>query len=244
MDTKASEIIVQTFREGRFTAPEGSTLQEEMQEALPRLNGLLFALVGLELGEHYRDWPVPPGRTSTVAARYPRAPLAEDLTSAQYTNPPPNVRILASNTSALTVYFPQEPQDGARMAYADVGATADVTLDGNGRLIQGVPSILGQGGFRKWLYRADQGNWICLDTLQMDDTSPLPPEFDDLLICGLVMRLSPRFGKEPSPILTGRYDDMLRRLKLRYKQSEQVPASDASLGVDAANVQSPRPWDV
>lgn len=244
MDTTAKEIIVQAFSEINFLAGREASTAEEMQEALPRLNGLISSLVGLELGEYYRDWPVPPARTSTIAARYPRSPLDEDLTTSQYTNPPPNVRILASNTSALTIYFPQAPQDGARMAYADVGATADVTLAGNGRLIQGVSSIIGQGGFRKWLYRADQGNWICLDTLQMDDTSPLPPEFDDLLICGLAMRLSPRFGKEPSPITTGRYDDMLRRLKLRYKQSEQMPASDASLGVDAANVQSPRPWDV
>jgi hypothetical protein len=224
-DTTAKEIIVQAFSEGGF-APRGKmSLAEEMQEALPVLNGLLLSMLGLELGEHYREWPVPPNRQSSVPSRYPLGPLAMDPSREVWTNPPANVRIVAANSEAVTVYFPADPQDGARMAYTDSGASADITLHGNGRLIQGRSSIGGSGGFRRWLYRADKSNWVCINHLGMDDMLPTPPEFDDLFICGLVMRLSPRFKQPADPAYADRYKDMLSRLKRRYKQSEEMPAS-------------------
>lgn len=247
IDTKAKELIVQAFSEGGFAARAGSTIAEEMQEALPRLNSLLFSLLGYELGEQYVDWPVPvPLRTSATAARYPRDPLVEDLSTTQYVNPPANSRILAKNTSDVTVYFPESPSDGARMAYADVGATADITFDGNGRTIQSVASVTGSGGTRRWFYRGDLGDWTCLDPLEMDDYSPLPLEFDDLLITGLVIRLSPRFGKEPSAVLAGRFDDMLRRLRARYRQIvEDVAARPNVFPVTrGAQGSQDRPWSL
>lgn len=247
IDTKAKELIVQAFSEGGFTARAGSTIAEEMQEALPRLNSLLFSLLGYELGEQYTDWPVPhPSRTSSTPARYPRDPLAENLSETQYVHPPANSRIIAKNTSVVTAYFPESPSDGARMAYADVGATANITFDGNGRTIQGVASVEGSGGTRRWFYRADLGDWICLDPLQMDDYSPLPLEFDDLLIAGLVIRLSARFGKEPSAVLAGRYTDMLSRLRARYRQVvEDVAARPNVFPVTrGAQGSQDRPWSL
>lgn len=240
MDTKASEIIVQAFREGNFLTGQTGSTAEEMLDALPRLNSLLFSLVGLELGEQYRNWPVPVVRTSNVHSRYPLGPLAQDLTREQLVNPPANVRILAGNTTPETVYFPHNPQDGARMAYADAGATALLTLDGNGALIQGQPTIVGAGGSRRWFFRADDANWVCLEPLQMDSRMPLPPEFDDLFICGLVMRLSGRFGKEPSAYVTACYADMLARLKKRYRQTEEVPAAGAAefTGLRPSNIHT------
>jgi hypothetical protein len=114
------------------------------------------------------------------------------------------------------------------MAYADVGAAVPITLHGNGRLIQGVPSIEGQGGTRRWLYRADQGNWVCLERLQMNSYMPLPQEFDELFICGLIIRLSPRFGITPPEYVAACYADSLSRMKKRYAQSEEMPAASAS----------------
>lgn len=225
MSTTAKEIIVQAFSEGGY-APRGKmSLAEEMQEALPVLNTLLLSMLGLELGEHYRDWPVPPNRQSTVPSRYPLGPIANEPVRDVWTNPPANVRIVAANSEAVTVYFPANPQDGARMAYTDSGAGADVTLHGNGRLIQGLASVTGTGGYRKWLYRADLSNWICLDQLEMGDELPTPPEFDDLYICGLVIRLGGRFKQPADQMYRERYTDMLSRLKRRYKQSEEVPSS-------------------
>jgi hypothetical protein len=223
-DTKAGEIIVQAFRDGNFLTERDSTA-EDMLEALPRLNSMIFSLLGLELGEQYRDWPVPFFRTSSVASRYPLGPLAHDLTPDQWTNPPVNVRIMASITAPATVYFPNNPSDGARMAYADAGATALLTFDGNGRLIQGQPTIQGVGGSRRWLYRADDANWVCLEKLGMDDRMPLPPEFDELFINGLIIKLSTRFKTTVSDDVRMGYADMLSRLKKRYKQSEEIPAA-------------------
>lgn len=228
-DSLAGEIIVQAFSEGGFQPRAKLSMQEELHEALPRLNNLFHALVGLELGEKYRDWPIPPNRASSIPARYPRGPLEETPTEEQWTHPPANVRLMAANTGAVTVYFPSAPQDGARMAYADVGAAANVTLHGNGRLIQGAASIEGEGGWKRWFYRADRGEWICLDQLTMNTEMPLPPEFDDLFICGLVMRLAPRFKAEVSKYIVARYGDMLERAKLRYVQSVEMPATSGRL---------------
>lgn len=225
MDTKAGEIIVQAFSEGGFKPRGNSSIAEEMQEALPVLNSLLFSLVGVELGEQYRDWPVPPNRRSPVPSRYPLGPIDETPDRCVWANPPINSRILAANDTDVTVYFPANPRDGARMAYADVGANACITMDGNGRLIQGLPTIQGAGGSVRWLYRSDLGNWICLHKLEIKDEVPLPQEFDDLLITGLVTRLSPRFGAEVSPWIADRYRDMLSRLKKRYRQTEAMPAA-------------------
>jgi hypothetical protein len=225
-DTKASEIIVQAFNEGGFQPRGKISLAEEMQDALPILNSLILTLLGLELGEQYRDWPVPPNRQSSVPSRYPLGPIDTQPPEKVWSNPPANVRLVAANAEAVTVYFPANPVDGARMAYADSGATADVTLHGNGRLIQGSPSIVGAGGHRKWLYRADLSNWICIGPLEMHDTLPLPPEFDELFICGLVIRLGGRFKQPADPMYRERYADMLRRLKKRYKQTEEQPTSE------------------
>jgi hypothetical protein len=142
--------------------------------------------------------------------------------------PPENSRLVVTITAPKTIYFPAEPTDGARMAYVDAGSTAALTINGSGRLVQGVPAIEGQGGTRRWFYRADQANWICLEQLQVEDTVPLPPEFDDLFICGLVVRLAPRFKATVDAAITSRYTDMLERAKQRYTAGEK-PKSAAEM---------------
>jgi len=236
-DTTVSEIIVQAFREGNFTAVGETTTSEELSESIPRLRNLISSLLGFELGEAYRDWYVPTSLVPEAPLQYPLTPDGSDVTSAvPYQYPPQNTRLVVKITEAKTLYFPAMPNDGARMAYVDMGSTvtADMTLNGNGRLIEGsstivsnldgVPSVTFHG--RKWMYRADLGNWILLEHLdEATDTVPLPPEFDDLLVCGLAMRLAPRFQVQVDEVISSRYTDMLMRLKKRYKQSERMPTS-------------------
>lgn len=231
MDTRVGEIIVQAFHEGRLL-PESKDTEaaQELVEAIPRLSSLLFSLVGLELGEKYADWPVP--QTDQQMGELRRSGFMQEAFSSgvawQY--PSANRRLVASNSTPITVYFPSSPRDGARMSYVDVGSAEFITISGNGMLVQGQASITGRGGQRRWFFRADQGNWVCLKQFtSKDDVSPLPPEFDDLLICGLVLRLSPRFGKTPHEAIAGRYADMLQRLKKRYTQSEGVYQSDLNV---------------
>lgn len=229
MSTLVSEIIVQAFREGNFIAVGESTTAEELVEAIPRLNNYISALFGIELGEAYRDWYAPSAYDPAAPLRFPLTPTGTGAVSTEpWVYPPANARLLVRFTSPQTLYFPAMPSDGARMALVDVGATADVTLSGNGRRIEGVASLTAppaELSGRKWLYRADLGNWLRLTTLMANDPVPLPPEFDDLLVCGLAMRLAPRFGVEIDATIAGRHEDMLGRLKKRYKQSERMPST-------------------
>jgi hypothetical protein len=227
--TPVSEIVVQAFREGNFVAIGETTTQEELLEAVPRLNNLVSALFGIELGEGFRDWYVPGAHDPAAPLRFPLTPTGTGETSAEpWAYPPPNVRLVVKIPTARTIYLPASPSDGARLAYVDVGSTGNITIDGNGRKIEGAMSATGtpaEMNGRKWLYRADLGDWIRLKTLTANDAVPLPPEFDDLLVTGLAIRLAPRFSAEISPSLIERHRDMLDRLKKRYKQTERMPSS-------------------
>jgi hypothetical protein len=236
-DTLMSEIIVQAFREGNFTALGEDTTAEELTESVARLRNLINAVFGFELGELQRDWYVPHEHDPEAPLRYPLAPTGTGVTSAApYQYPPSNVRLLVKVDAARTLYFPAYPFDGARISYLDMGSTADVTIDGNGRLIEGATSIttdLDPDGEdpvvsfhgRKWLYRADRGEWILLTDLQAGDSVPTPPEFDALWISGLAVSLAPRFQVQIQEQTAATYQDMLGRLKRRYKQSERLPSS-------------------
>lgn len=240
MSTAVATILSSAFRDGNFVSVGESATVEETAEALPRLNAYLSSLLGFEVGEQLREWPVP---HDADAAPFPTLRPKLVAGTKSWANPPANVRLIVKATSASTVYFPPAPQDGARMAYADVGSSAVVTLDGNGRLIEGAATLTGDpkdttpepdvpATFhgRSWLYRADLGDWIRLKTLVDGDTVPLPPEFDDLLVTGLALRLAPRYGiLQPDPLIVARHGDMLTRLKKRYKQTEPAPASQDNL---------------
>lgn len=235
MSTQVAEIIVQSFREGNFIPVGQTTTAEELVEAVPRLNSFLRSLLGIELGEQYRDWYVPSVWDPAAPLRFPLTPSGDGAVSAEpWAYPPANVRLITRITADKTLFFPAFPSDGARMAYVDVGSSGTITLSGNGRLIEGKQSLSGlpadgdiipELSGRKWLYRADLGNWIRLQTLGPDDEVPLPEEFDDLLVTGLVIRLAPRFGVEIHESVVARHGDMLDRLKKRYKQSEKIPSS-------------------
>lgn len=235
-DTLVSEIIVQAFREGNFTAVGESTTSEELAESVPRLNNIISAVFGFELGEVLRDYYIPQVLDPEAPLRYPLTPTGSGTTSTLvYANPPANSRLVVKITSDKTIYFPANPHDGSRMAYVDMGSTvtADMTLDGNGRLIEGSASLTSDLDAvtpvtfhgREWLYRADLGNWLLLEVLESTDTVPTPPKFDDLWVCGLAMRLAPRFQVQVDEVIAQRYADMLMRLKKQYKQSERQPTS-------------------
>ena len=140
------------------------------------------------------------------------------------------------------IYFPEAPLDGARMALVQgsgagdsgtVGAT--ITLDGNGRTIEGQDTYAGTAPLaapREWLYRADLADWVAVIPLAQDADIPFPDVLDDLWITMLAMRLAPRYGKSTAVETAKLAGTMMSKFKARYRQaavttygSEQIPNS-------------------
>jgi hypothetical protein len=218
--TTASDIITQAYREANIIPIGKVPNVDQIAEALPRLNNFIAWLFGSKLGEFVMDWPTPPSRTAPVPANYPLRPQRDQLPSDVWPYPPNNVRILNRLAADTTVYLPYRPNPGSRCLVVDLGATGTLTLDANGRLIAGANTVaLAPGHDRvSYIYREDLASWTTAGTLVEADESPLAPEFDDLLICGLARRIAPRFGADVLPITESTYMDTMDKLKQRYQQ--------------------------
>jgi|GEM_PF-2388688 len=256
--TTATVLIQNAYREGNLIAVSTSPTTPEAAEALVLLNNFITGIFGYEMGENFKDWIAPnPQRTAPVAANYPQLPLSgfgesgNPLSATQsagtyYLYPPKNQRIVWGGTT-LTVYFPEAPLDGTRMAVLQGSGAGDsglvgaiLTLDGNGRTIElanTYPYTFASPATapRQWLYRADTGNWIAVLPLAAGDQCPFPQDFDDFFICALAMRLAPRYGKVTAAETKNTAIATLKQLKARYRQagittygSEQIPGSAQS----------------
>lgn len=233
--TIASSLIQSAYREGNLI-PVGTTpTPAELDEALARLNNNVDCYFGMELGEKLEDWNVPSKqRTAPVSAHYPFTPFKDDKPDAVTLYPPSNTRLVTHITGPTRVYFQQQPEDGARMGFVNIGSTAFLTIDGNGRLVEGDFDIdIDPPDPREWFYRADLGNWVRVVPLAFGDESLFPREFDDLLICDLAIRLSPRYGVDPRAGTVKTYKDKMDQLKSRYRQHPLVPGKSEDI---------PRTW--
>ncbi len=229
----ASTAVARAYREAAIKAIGTTPTDDENDEGLSRLNGFLFSLFGAEIGENLSDWQVPAAqRTSTAPANNVALPYPANLASTyqQYapanypdtdvSNPPPNSRVIWRGAAPTTVYFPEYPADGARMSVADTGATAELTLSGNGRMIGGAASVVlpAPVAAATWFYRADLGNWIPLAALALTDELPLPSEFDDLAITGTAIRLTALDEIDPRSGTMMIHDRLMKRCAERYHQ--------------------------
>lgn len=237
--TTARVLIASAFREGNLIPIGTVPTEAELAEALPRLNRYVRGVFGYEMGEPLMDWPVPqPQRTSPIAANYPQAPYPASLdstllpfpTSSGHSlrisqNPPVNSRVVWGGENDLRVYFHEQPPNGARMGVVrgpKAQPTAILTLDGNGRFIDGAATQTLTGAFdpREWLYRADLGEWRVVRDMEIDDECPFPPEHDDLWICLLAIRLAPRYSKQIAPETQATAAAAMRRFKAFYSQTQ------------------------
>lgn len=103
-------------------------------------------------------------------------------------------------------------------------ATVPLTIDGNGRPIEGAASVLlnVNGTFREWFYRADLAAWVKLSSLDVDDDNPFPAAYDTMFIISLAMRLNPRYGRtldEQSQLV---FRQNRREFIARYLQSRPL----------------------
>lgn len=239
--TTARALITSAYREGNLIAIGATPNENEIAEALPRLNRYVRGVFGYEMGEQLLDWTVPaPQRTANVAANYPQAPyptstdmnvlafpLATDASLSITPYPPKNSRLVWGGKSDMKVFFPEAPDDGSRMgvvASSQADAAKVLTLDGNGHLVEGLPTIPQPTPVvpREWLYRADLGDWKRVTDMLIDGECPFPPEHDDLWICLLAVRLAPRYSKTISQETQAIAAVALKRLKTRYRQSSNT----------------------
>jgi hypothetical protein len=203
------QIINKAFREAGIVevgeSPEGA----EFQEGLEALQDLYITFFGNEVGEPLEDF------------------FATDLTEGRIV--PVNYRLVLNDTSPTEIKLTEYPQPGARLAIIDHLrdlSAYPLTVDANGRSFEGddIGTIATAGINRQWFYRDDIATWVRINDLDADDESPLPPEFDLLMITALAVRLNPRYGAETSQVTTELLNRARNQFAARYKQSREKPS--------------------
>lgn len=249
--TTALSLITSALREGNLIPVGTVPTSAEQTEGLERLNRLILGTFGTMMGENLEDWMVPqPQRTAPVAANYPQLPLAQNAPTSVTRYPPNNSRLIWGGVTT-TVYFPEAPNDGSRMALVQgsglgSGGASDaiLTLNGNGRLIAGAgtATVLNPAPVTQWFYRADTGNWVVVADMALTSECPFPPELDDLWICRLAMRLAPRYGKTTAPE-TERVDKAMSRVfRARYQQHQVSTFKGEEVTPSMQGFGSPNWW--
>lgn len=257
--TIAADIVQSGFREGNLIPAGKQPTQAELDEALPLLNRFINGIFGYEMGENLRDWQVPPvQRTAPAPTTFPQAALSRlgvdiGTESITWQLPPKNTRIIfGAPPNGAKVWFPSNPQDGSRMAVIQgSGAGDDYTdgsqliLDGNGRFIDGAATVtlvapIAAG--KAWIYRADVGQWLTCADVASGDEMPFPKDLDDFFICGLAMRLAPRYGKITAAETAKTAVDSLKRLKARYRQAGTTTYGGENLNETSQSYLTGRSW--
>lgn len=221
--TTAREIITDAYREVNIIPIGSEPTADEFAEALRRLNVLIASVFGTDLGVFMQEWPL---TRLYTAPQYRLTPLGEfdaKLPDEVRPYPPINARIITRLEQPKTAFLFPDPQDGARLAVADIGSTAELTLSGNGRRISGVADLTylpDPAVVREWFYRADLGEWVEIVELGLDDQMFFPTEFDDLWITSLAIRLAPRHGQRANQETAAVNQRAGRKLKQRYAVSE------------------------
>ena len=216
MTSLVSQLIADALRESGVIAVGTNPEADESAEALRVLNRLFRSLFGNELGDPLTS--VNYGRSGLVTAD---AIKLDQSSIIDLSFIPANTRLILNNSDVKTVYLDPNPQDGSRFGLIDNLAnlaTTNLTVSGNGRKIEGNSTlVLNVSALnREWFYREDLGAWVRLTDLGSNDESPLPFEFDDLLISLLAIRLSPRYAAQADAL----YYKMMRvKLRSRYTQT-------------------------
>lgn len=221
--TVISSIIADAYREGNLIAIGRDPTDAQVTEGLRLLNQLFSAVFGDEAGEALRDWPL-----GTYGQQTPDT----SLTVQQRAHPNINRRLLALNEEAVTVYLTPGPQDGSRMGISDPFgrlATYPVTLDANGRTIEGASSLVVNtaGTFKEWFYRADLGDWVAISSKIATDEMPFPSDFDSFFITYLALRINPRYGRSMNEQSAMIYKSERQKFISRYLQSQPLEIDDS-----------------
>jgi len=231
--TSTTDIILDAYRESNIISINAAPSTVQQAEAMRRLSSLVTSVYGNDVGENFQDWMV-----GYEGQRYPNY----SWTALRWQYPIPQSRILFNDIISQTIYFPNRPYDRARMQFIDVQGvcgTYPVTLDGNGRLIEGVDSVVmnTDGVNKTWIYDAPNANWFLTDTLALGDEMPFPSDFDDYFIISLAGRLNPRYGRSLNDQSIARLAEMKDQLASTYRQKRAMPAQQGVLRLSDPNQQ-------
>lgn len=226
MPLTSANIIQRAYREGNLIPIGTDPTDAEQTETLGIYQDMVGGFIGNDLGQLLGSWELPPSPTSQFPSRYPLYPQRTPLVNDQnlVNNPPANVRVITNAGIQGDLYFPPQPSDGARMALVNVGAdfaTYPLTIQGNGRLIEGAASLTISAALTApilWFYRGDTANWTRVSPIELTSESPLPDNFNEFLICALAIRRAPGYNKEPNAATVATYEKGHRLLKTTYRQ--------------------------
>lgn len=232
--TTVLSIITQSYRESNLIGLGVTPNDKEQAEALPLLSALVGSAVGFAIGEQLADWPI--GEVGVVYGRAWNQTL--------WNRPPAGTRLLARSGTPQTVYLQANPSNGARMALVDVSQaleTAPITIDANGVLIEGQPTLVINSAAEpiEWMYDAETANWTRWSAIAIDGDMPFPAKFDSYWITKLAMRLNPRYGRAIQAESASELATIEARIRAAYRQNV-VTAAD--LAVQLLSRQSYERW--
>jgi len=216
---QVADIITDAYRESNLIAVNATPTADETTEGLNRLQALIKSTLGTDVSYIMEDWTL---ANATTITRPSGVPLTSAQASAYYIQP--QSRIMASLTVATSVSLDPYPNDGQRFSVIDVAGnfgTYNLTIAGNGRLVNGGASLVlsTNSEVREFMFRSDIGDWVEIDTFTTADNLPFPTDFDDYFITSLAMRLNRRYGREMSPESVARLNEQRGAIIQRYKQS-------------------------
>lgn len=214
------DIVRDGYRESNLIAISETPSGSQGEEGLVLFNRILASVFGAEVGENLLSINL--GPESVTETFGPEKTI------------PSNSRLFCNLTSAETVFLPKEPEDGARFSFIDIAgnfATYPLTIDGNGRRIEGLLSKTYNTNSAKYslLYRADEGNWALVSPLELTDLFPLATEFEDFFVTGLAIRLNPKYIQNTASETVEAYRKVARALKARYRQKTQARSEEGLL---------------
>lgn len=234
--TTIASIISSALRETNLIPLGVSPTMEQSTEAFGLLSTIVAGVLGNEAGENLVPFPL--GQNDIESPRgYPW--WSNELPGNVFV--PVNSRIMCNLTAAGLVNLHPMPHDGARMGIVDVSqnfAEFPLTIVGNGRSIEGDAEMTYSinGEIREWIYREDLGNWVTVIPLDPNGSMPYPPEFDDMFIIMLAMRLNPRYGQIMHPASVEALKSGMSKFSARYKQSTtQMPSESGLLYLTSFN---------
>ena len=225
--TTVTSIITSALRETNLIPLGVAPTQPQLDEGFALLSTIVAGVLGNEAGENLN--PMPLGQNGINSPKgYPW--WSNELPGDVFV--PFNTRIMLNLTAPGMVNLHPKPHDGARMGIVDVSQNLDLfpfTINGNGRSIEGEESMVYDtaGEIRQWVYREDLGNWVTVIPLDPNGDMPWPPEFDDMFIITLAMRINPRYGQVIHPASAKVLQEAQTKFSARYGQSTtQMPSED------------------